>query len=166
MVEASRRPTVRNPAPKKQRAITLERVTMRPRAAVKVVSKGATSQASWRVVQGVAAAALIAAVPLAHAASPDPTSPFDDGPSSPSALHVALAPEPLDPEPSLRIVPGLGADGSVADIAVFSKLEGIKANPYDRMATSPRIGRARLVRKAPSDAGPEKVSELKANPYD
>ncbi len=158
---AARRPTVSNPALKRGRAIALQRVTMRPQAAPEAPPK-----AAWRVpsmVAPAAAAALIAAVPLAHAAAPDP---YVD---TATPIEIALAPEPIETAQPI-------GGSSVADIAVFHKLEGIKANPYESMgrgrpvvrAQGPQGTRPRIIRKAPRVAPhePQKMSDLKANPYD
>jgi len=162
MVEAARRPSVSNPALQKRRVVTLERVTLRPGSpAAKARTVAATPKKSWRIAQGVAAAALIAAVPLAHASE------SDELVAAPPAIQIALAPEPLD------------NGDSVAAFPDFAKVEGIKDNPYDAMlkVARPAIAaatghappvRARLVKKQTrvADAGPAKVSDLKANPYD
>lgn len=167
--------------------IALERVTLRPGATVSPSAADAGAmpaspaavvaapRKSWRSAQGVAAAALIAAVPLAHAASPDDR-------VAPPAIQIALAPEPLD---NLGNLGNSDRGDSVAAFPVFSKVEGLKANPYDAMlkgeshAAGPRVAarpahtdgsrpaRPRIVRKPRAgDAGFEKVSDLKANPYD
>ncbi len=156
--------------------IALERVTLRPGAKPASPAVVAAPRKSWRSAQGVAAAALIAAVPLAHAASPDDR-------VAPPAIQIALAPEPLD---NLGNLGNSDRGDSVAAFPDFSKVEGLKANPYDAMlkveshTSGPRVAarpahtndgsrpaRPRIVRKPRAgDASFEKVSDLKANPYD
>lgn len=159
---AARRPTVSNPALKRGRAISLERVTMRPQTSAEQPKAGwrAPVPAASPSAAAAMAAVLIAAVPLAHAAAPDPW--VDATP-----IEIALAPEPIE---TARPI----GDTSVADIAFLHKVEGIKANPYETPTVRARpVVRAqgirpRIVRKAPRSAAhePQKMSDLKANPYD
>lgn len=166
MIEIARA-QVRHPRITRRRTVVLERVTLHPADPRK--KRHPTARHQWRFVQGAAAAAIIATVPLAHAADYDDPLPLP-APIRDVAAEVVPAPEPIEPEPQLWIAP------RVPELDGLVKLEGVKANPYAQTAASerptrPRFTRPRRVREAaqaerPADYAPARVSDLKANPYD
>lgn len=98
------------------------------------------------------------------------------GPSDPSAelvagdeLAVAPRPEELELTPRLgQLGAGAGALAGVGE-ALGAKVDGTKDNPYVTRGLVKRVPRAKRMawkRIYEEDAGYEKVSELKDNPYE
>lgn len=154
----SRRPQVSNPNLVKRRELHLERVTLR---AVAPAPQGGKQR--WRIgpvgTAGavVVAAGILGAVPLAHAAGPDP---IDD-------IGI-VAPAVAAPEVAIVVPPGVDIVGHAVvsavpeplarDESLYVKVDGVKDNPY--VAARPR-----LVKRS-RELEPPRMSELKANPYE
>lgn len=157
----SRRPQVSNPNLVKRRELHLERVTLR---AVSPAPQGPKQR--WRIgAMGtagavVAAAGILSAMPLAHAAGPDP---MDDIGNIAPAVAV---PESV----AIVVPPGVDIVGHAVvsavpeplmpsrDESLYVKVDGVKDNPYV-------TARPRLVKRS-RELEPPRMSELKANPYE
>lgn len=150
-LRTARRPQVSNPQLTRRREVHLERVTLRPQAPE-------LTKKRWRagpVATAGAVLAIITAVPLTHAAGPDPIDRLEPTARDSVAIVVppgidvvghavvAIVPEPL---------------AQPADEALYVKVDGAKDNPY--VAARPRL----VKRSRPFE--PARMSELKANPYE
>lgn len=116
-------------------------------------------------------AATVLSASLARADGPGPEARPDEVAWEAPDTELAMAPRPEE----LELVPRLGQLGQGGAVlaglneALGAKVDGTKANPYEGKGLIKRVPRAKRIawkRIYEEDAGYDKMSDLKGNPYE